>query len=488
MTSPHLARMKEAPRQKHAGITGSLPACSCFLTFKHHLISRINQVLTFPTITLCGRVIAATRAIMVGALVAMVGGALAAGPAPNAEAEEMKREAIEVAKRAAAAFPDDPLTHALLGSAFYNIGRSDEATRHLQKCIQLRPDQIDAYEILARIAYEKGQPEEAARLSRDGLHKAPTNAELLNRLGRSLMDLGKTADALQTLKKAVAVPNAASASSDSWHLLAQCEMQLQDYAAAKQSFLQTIKLFPGHTQAFFGLYTACLRLDQPAEAARYRDQFLKLESEDRQALKSENSQEETNAGLAPIRATVSRTLFGAAQIYLAHTNFSTASDLLRKVATLDPENPSPRAALESLYVQRNELTQGLKAFEELAARQPKNSLNYIFIGRLQSRLNHFEEAEKAFQKVLQLDPESSEGYRALAELYFRNKRKPEQVNALRLKALELDTTGAQYYSLAISLANQNNRTGALQAVKEALARNPDDPRFQQLLQQLQQAP
>jgi tetratricopeptide (TPR) repeat protein len=432
-------------------------------------------------------VIAARRAIIFP-LLAMIGGAVAAGPAPNAEAEEMKREAVKVAESAAAAFPDDPLTHALLGSAFYNIGRSDEAARHLQKCIQLRPDQIDAYKILARIAYEKGQPEEAARLSREGLQKAPTNVELLNRLGRSLMDLGQTRDALQILKKAVAVSNAANASSDSWHLLAQCEMQLQDYASAKQSFLQTIKLFPGHTQAFFGLYTACLRLNQSNEAARYRDQFLKLESDDRQALKNENSQEETNGGLAPIRATVSRTLLGAAQIFLAHTNFSTASDLLLKVATLDPENPSPRAALESLYVQRNELAQGLKAFEELAVRQPKNSLNYIFIGRFHSRLNHFDEAEKAFLKVQELDPKSPEGYRALAELYFRNKRKPEQVNALRLKALELDTTGAQYYSLAISLANQGNRKGALEAVKEALARNPDDPRFQQLLQQLQQAP
>jgi len=445
-------------------------------------------VFTSPTRAFRRRVIAARQAIIFGALFAMISGILAADPAPNAEAEEMKREAIKVAETAAADFPDDPLTHALLGSAFYNIGRSDEAARHLRKCIQLRPDQIDAYEILARIAYEKGHPEESARLSRQGLEKAPANAELLNRLGQSLMDSGQTGDALQTLKKAVAVSNAANVSSDSWHLLAQCEMQLQDYASAKQSFLQTIKVFPGHTQAYFGLYTACLRLDQPAEAARYRNQFLKLESEDRQALKNENSQEETNAGLTPIRATVSRTLLGAAQIYVAHTNFSTASDLLRKVALLDPENPSPRMALESLYVQRSELGQGLKTFENLAARQPNNSLNYMFIGRLHSRLNHFEEAEKAFQKVQELDPKSPEGYRALAELYFRNKRKPEQVNALRLKALELDTTGAQFYSLAISLANQNNRKGALAAAKEALARNPDDPKFQGLLQQLQQPP
>lgn len=415
----------------------------------------------------------------------MLGRAMAAGPTPNTEAEEMKREAIKVAEAAAAAFPDDPLTYALLGSAFYNIGRSDEATRHLQKCIQLRPDQIDAYEILARIAYEKGQPDEAARLSRAGLQKAPANAELLNRLGRSLMDLGETAEALQTLKKAVALPNA---SSDSWHLLAQCEMQSQDYAAAKRDFLQTIKLFPDHTQAFFGLYTACLRLDQPAEAARYREQFLKLEAEDRQSLKNQNSQEAANAGLAVIRGTVSRTLFGAAQIYLAHNDSAKASELLQKVAHFEPENPAPRAALESLYVQRNQLDQGVKAFNELAAAQPGNSLNYLCIGRLQTRLNHFEEAEKAFQKVQELDPKSPEGYRALAELYFRSKRKPDQVNALRLKALELDTTGAQYYSLAISLVNQNNRAGALEALKLALARNPNDPRFQQLLQQLQQSP
>ncbi|HTG43026.1 MAG TPA: hypothetical protein VK633_00720, partial [Verrucomicrobiae bacterium] len=42
------------------------------------------------------------------------------------EAAALKEEAVRVAGRVAAGYPEDALTYALLGSAFYNTGRTDE--------------------------------------------------------------------------------------------------------------------------------------------------------------------------------------------------------------------------------------------------------------------------------------------------------------------------------------------------------------------------
>src|SRR5262249_22990320 len=142
---------------------------------------------------------------------------------------------------------------------------------------------------------------------------------------------------------------------------------------------------PDHTQAFFGLYTACMRLGQTEEAERYREQFLKLEAIDRRTLTDRSAQEDTLTGLPLVRKTVARTFFGAAQIYRVHKEASKAAELFRKSAGLDADNPIYRVALESHYVQSNALAEGVTVFEQLAGEQPQSSLNQLFLGRLHSR-------------------------------------------------------------------------------------------------------
>src|SRR5262245_12238996 len=92
-----------------------------------------------------------------------------AGPAlgigqPQTEAAGLKREAVAVARQVAEAYPGDALTYTLLGSAYYNTGQSDEATKQLRRCLELNPGLADAYDILARVAYERGELDEAVRL------------------------------------------------------------------------------------------------------------------------------------------------------------------------------------------------------------------------------------------------------------------------------------------------------------------------------------
>jgi tetratricopeptide (TPR) repeat protein len=404
---------------------------------------------------------------------------------PQAEAADLKREAVAVAGQVAEAYPNDAFAYALLGSAYYNIGRSDEATKHLKRCLELRPDQAEAYEILARVAYQKGELDETARLCREALKRGPATPDVLNRLGRALMDLGQTEEAIHTLQQAVRLPKP---TSESCYLLGQAYLQSGDHAQAKESFRRAIALLPDHTQAFFGLYTACMRLGQTEEAARYREQFQKLEAIDRKDLTDRSAREDTLTGLPMVRETVARTLFGAAQIYRVHEQTGKAAELFRKSAALVADNPIYRSALESFYVQRKDLAEGVRVFEQLAAEQPDNSLNYMFLGRLQGRLEHFEAAERSFQKVQELAPQWAEGYRALAELYLRANRKTDQARVLAGKVIELEPNGPHYYLLAVASLKNNDRPGALEAVKKALALNPDETKYQQLFQQLKEAP
>ena len=405
-------------------------------------------------------------------------------PQPQAEAAALKQEAVAVARQVAESYPNDALAYALLGSAYYNTGRSDEASQHLRRCLELNPGLAEAYDILARVAYDKGQPEETVRLCQEALKRGPPNPDVLNRLGRALMDLGRTEEAAQSLGQAVRLPRPVS---ESHYLLGQASLQAGNYAQARESFQRAIALLPDHTQAFFGLYTACRRLGQTEEAGRYREQFQKLEATDRRSLTDRSAQEDTLTGLPLVRKTVARTFFGAAQVYRVHEQPGKAAELFRKSAVLDPENPGYRAALEAHYVQRKALAEGVAVFEQLAAEQPGNSLNHLFLGRLHGRLQQFEAAERAYRKVQELAPQWAEGYRALAELQLRANRNLAAALALARKAVELEPSGSHYYLLAVLCLRNNDRTGALEAAKQAVAQSPGEKEYQAFLSELERA-
>lgn len=403
---------------------------------------------------------------------------------PQAQASALKDEAISAARQVADSYPNDALTFALLGSAYYNTGRSEEAVKYLRKCLELNPSQADAYDILARVAYEKGQLEETIRLCREALARGGPNLEVLNRLGRALMDSGQTEEAIQTLEQAVRGPNPVS---ESFYLLGQANLQAGKFAPAKESFQRAVALVPDHTQAYFGLFTVAIRTGQEEEAERYRKQFEKLEASDRQALTDRSAQQDTLSGLPLVRRTVARTLFGAAQIYRVHKQPAKAAELFRRAATLDEEQPLYRAAMEAHFVQTDSLVEGVHAFEQLTREQPQNVFNHYFLGRLQSRLNQLDDAERAFRRVQELAPNQPEGYRSLVELYLKSNRQLAAARELAERLVKLEPTAPHYHLLALTSIKNNDRAAAIAAMERALALQPEEKRYHDVLRQLKES-
>jgi len=383
------------------------------------------------------------------------------------------------------AYPEDALSYALLGSAYFNIGQSEEAAKSLRRCLELDPGQAEAYGILARVAYEKGELDETVRLCEEGLKRSRPDAEMLNRLGRALLDLGRTEESIRVLQQALRLPRQWG---ETYYLLGQAYLQTGDHAQARESFQRAIAKVPDHTQAFFGLFTACTRLGQTEEAAQNRERFLQLEAIDRRTLIDRSARDDTLTGLPLVRATVAKTLMGAGQIYRFREEPEKATRLFLRAAALDAGDAMSRAALESLYVQRDATAEGVKAFGQLATEQPDSSLNHLFLGRLQDRLEQFEAAERSYWTVQRLDPDLAEGYRALSELYVRHDRQPAQAKALAQRALELAPNASNYYLLAMACVRNDDRMGALAAMERAVALSPDNTRYEEFLQQLRGAP
>lgn len=393
------------------------------------------------------------------------------------ESAALKSEALAVAKQFIQKYPDDPLSYALLGSAYYNIGQADNAAVHLKRSLELSPNQADIYEIQARIAYEKGDPEESIRLYHETLRRGPADPDILNRLGKAQLDLGQTAQAQSTFRQAVQLPDAPS---QSHFLLGQSLLQAGDYSSARLSFLQATQQTPDHTQAFFGLFTASMRLGQTNEGRQYQKEFIRLESIDRQSLTDRSSQKDTLTGLPFVRETVARTLAGAAQLYRSHAQLDEATRLLLKAALLDGSTPSYRAALESIYLQRQQTNEGLSTFLSLLQSNPANYLNHLFLGRFQVKAVQLAAAEISFKKVQQLAPNLPEGYRALGELYLKSPTQFPNSIAQFQNLVALHPTGPHFYLLALACAKNSDKQNALDAINAALQKNPTEARYQKL--------
>jgi tetratricopeptide (TPR) repeat protein len=321
-------------------------------------------------------------------------------------------------------------------------------------------------------------------LFQEALKRGSPNADLLNRLGRAQLDLGKTEEAQTTLQQAVQRPDAPG---ESRFLLGQSYLQAGAFAKARECFQEVIQQIPDHTQAFFGLFTACTRLGLSDDADRYRKEFVRLEGSDRKSLSDSSIQPDSLSGVGFVRETVARTFAGAGQLYRAHGKLEQATEQFHKAALLDGSTPSYRASLESLFLQRKLPLEGIRLFEELTTANPTNYLNHLFLGRLQSKSGMFEPAEKSLLTVQKFVPGLPEGHRALGELYLRANRKlPEALAELSI-SVELDPSPPHFYLLSIACAKNKDPQGALNAIQQAIKLRPNEASYQKLREQLLQA-
>ena len=131
--------------------------------------------------------------------------------------------------------------------------------------------------------------------------------DVQHRLAQALMDLGETDQLIRIMEQVVKMP---PRSSESYYLLGQGYLQSGDYSKAKESFRIVVGMRPDHTQAYFGLFTACRKLRQMEEAEKYGNRFQELEAIDRNAATDRNVDEDTLSGLPLVREMVAKTYPG----------------------------------------------------------------------------------------------------------------------------------------------------------------------------------
>jgi tetratricopeptide (TPR) repeat protein len=113
------------------------------------------------------------------------------------------RNTTTLYERALAVTEDNYLAHTGLGNRFMQEGQPDEARRHFEEALRIKPGWPKAAMGLADIAADRGDVDEALRFYETELQRNPGNIEAMGRYGMTLGFAGRFAEARPHLLRAL---------------------------------------------------------------------------------------------------------------------------------------------------------------------------------------------------------------------------------------------------------------------------------------------
>ena len=157
-------------------------------------------------------------------------------------------QARAVCERVLKRRPNDAGAHDLLGVLELDAGRGDEAVRSLERAVELQPTKA-AYLCNLGLAYAKaGAPERATEVLRKAVELQPTMTEAAIHLGMVLLDRGEVDEALRYLDDVAAGastgPALAEALANVFSRLARAQLQHGKHADAVATVRRALALEP----------------------------------------------------------------------------------------------------------------------------------------------------------------------------------------------------------------------------------------------------
>jgi len=236
------------------------------------------------------------------------------------------------------------------GTAALKAGRLDEAEAAFRRVIAGGAGVAQVHNNLGYVLRERGEHEKAVAEFREAIRLDGTYVPPRVLLGASLLALGRTADALATLRRAVALaPDLPLARLQ----LAQAEQAAGDWAGAVEQYRSLAKIDPSSADFRYGLGTSYLRLSEeclrelqqvaPGSARVHQAQGhgLRLQGRPDDALEAFAKAAEADPSLPEIHLAM-------AQIHMEQGRYADARREAAAEMRVVPESAGARALLQRL--------------------------------------------------------------------------------------------------------------------------------------------
>ena len=397
----------------------------------------------------------------------------------------VKQEQLDVAARVLKDFPNDHDALGTMGNAYADQGRLSEAMNYWRRSLKINPNQPIVYHNIAHNLQSTNRQEEAIKAWRKLIQLGGRSPMIYNSLADSLMMVGQTNEAIRLLEKQF--PRS-SQNEQTHFLLGRGYLQLREYEKAREHYEAVVAVDPKHRNAHYCLVTVFTRLGNKDRSRQHMAKFKELAQT---ALASNpNAMEWANRHLQELRKNAAGSYLVAGQIYQAHGYMWKAEKDWRRGVAVNPKDRSCRMELATLAMRYGRTDEAQRIYQQLIDIAPDTPRHYLQKARLHAYLKQFNSAQQVLQLLIERLPERADGYYAMATLYLDSGypgtgQEVAEAQRLAAKAVELQTTAANYSLLGRACENNDDQAGALEALSEALRLDPDNATYQKRLQQIQ---
>jgi protein O-mannosyl-transferase len=205
------------------------------------------------------------------------------------DSETLLRHALEVTE-------NNGLAHRNLASALLEKGQLDEAIRHFQEFVRLKPDVANSHYNLGVALSRKGQMDEAIRQFQDAIRLSPDDAEAHNNLGTALDEKGQMDEAISQYQEALRLKPDYDVAHNNLGVAFGKQGQIDE---AIRQFQEVIRLKPDHAEAHNNLGTALYQQGRADEAISQFQEALRLKPDYADARKNLDVALATRASASP---------------------------------------------------------------------------------------------------------------------------------------------------------------------------------------------
>jgi tetratricopeptide (TPR) repeat protein len=326
--------------------------------------------------------------------------------------------------------------------------------------------------------YTRRQFAQAEKVCRQIIASRPGNADAHNILGVSLAALGKTSEAIETLKRAIKINGQAA----SYHAnLGEILRQAGELKEAQTVLERAVELDPKNSQALNNLGIINYELRRFKDAVGFYRKALEIRPDMPEALNNLGNALRTMGDVDGALNAYQDALTYRAVYPEAYNNLGTllqqdrkleeAEHALRKAIQQNPRYIEAHNNMANLLFAQKKDTEALRILGEALKFAPKNVQTLVITARVQMRRSAHQAAEQAIRMALKEEPENAEALTILGQLLHETDRYDEALEVLEkaLKSKPDSPEALNFYGVALKSVGRLDE--AREHILKALKKN-----------------
>ncbi len=342
----------------------------------------------------------------------------------------------------------DTLEGAYFAAKIYAaLKNNTRAERYINKVVKIKPDEANAFILLAKINTEQRKYSSAINAYKKLIGIRPNMDTAHMGLGIVNVQMMKWKDAIAPLEKSIELnPDNIQA----YFYLGKAHKELRQFEEAETAYGKYLEAGPANAwEIYKELGEAQLELEQYEKAIATFENAIKINSQD-----------------IKVNMQLANAYKGAKQL-------EKAEEIFMRLSTLSPEDT--KIYVNNIIRMYDEAGMGDKAIaasRKLIEIEPDNADAYYNLGYMFVKQEKFKEAAEEFKKAIELRPNFEFAYSNLGYCYTKLKKYKESIEVYKKLTSLNPQNGEAWLSVGIGYMFLRNFLAALEPMQKAVEINP----------------